>query len=267
MDTTTLAQISSRHQRHNFGYLPARSGGRSTSSGCVPRVDSQGLPGPEAGACQKADWRDCQDVDALSRSAHSCAAAARRLACKWRLSRPAVSPRRGKNNGAGECGDRQAFRSRKRICFPPEAVGRRTNVRMAWAVQASRQRLEESQSKGARISAPRFNQTHAEKAMQSSMISPDRLLSNWARARVPTADKTAPSPNLNCFFQQQQKLLVVHNFGFSCICAGATTASEARTQLLKICAGQRIEQVRYDRLSGTPRLHSLFTWASRGDNV
>ena len=189
----------------------------------------------------------------------------------WRanggLSRPAVSPRRGKNNGAGECGDRQAFRSRKRICFPPEAVGRRTNVRMAWAVQASRQRLEESQSKGARISAPRFNQTHAEKTMQSSMISPDRLLSNWARARVPTADKTAPSPNLNCFFQQQQKLLVVHNFGFSCICAGATTASEARTQLLKICAGQRIEQVRYDRLSGTPRLHSLFTWASRGDNV
>ena len=47
---------------------------------------------------------------------------------------------------------------------------------MAWAVQASRQRLGESQLKGARISAPRFNQTHAEKTMQSSMISPDRLL-------------------------------------------------------------------------------------------
>ena len=40
------------------------------------------LAGPEAGACQKADSRDCQDVDALSRSAHSFAAAARRLACK-----------------------------------------------------------------------------------------------------------------------------------------------------------------------------------------
>src|SRR4029077_2340329 len=86
-----------------------------------------------------------------------------------------VSPRRGKNNGAGERGDRQAFRSRKRICRPPEAVGRRTNVRMARAVQASRQRLGESQSKGARISAPRFNQNHAEKTMQSRMISPDRL--------------------------------------------------------------------------------------------
>src|SRR5258707_14573157 len=95
---------------------------------------------------------------------------------RWRLSRPAVSPRRGKNNGAGECGDRQAFRPRKRICCPPEAVGRRTNVRMAWPVQASRQRLGERQSKSARISAPRFNQTHAEKTMQSSMISPDRLL-------------------------------------------------------------------------------------------
>ena len=95
---------------------------------------------------------------------------------RWRLSRPAVSPRRCKGNVTGECGDRQALRSRKRICCPSEAVGRRTNVRMAWSVQASRQRLGESQSQGARISAPRFNPAHAEKAMQSSMISPDRLL-------------------------------------------------------------------------------------------
>jgi hypothetical protein len=35
--------------------------------------------------------------------------------------------------------------------------------------------LGESQSQGARISAPRFNQAHAEKTMQSRMISPDRL--------------------------------------------------------------------------------------------
>ena len=55
----------------------------------------------------------------------------------------------------------------------PKRMGRRTNVRMARAVQASRQRLGESQSKGARISAPRFNQNHAEKTMQSRMISPD----------------------------------------------------------------------------------------------
>ena len=46
---------------------------------------------------------------------------------------------------------------------------------VARAVQASRQRLGESQSQGARISAPRFNQNHAEKTMQSSMISPDTL--------------------------------------------------------------------------------------------
>jgi hypothetical protein len=55
-------------------------------------------------------------------------------------------------------------------------MGRRTNVRMARTVQASRQRLGESQSQGARISAPRLNQAHAEKTMQSSMITPDRLL-------------------------------------------------------------------------------------------
>jgi hypothetical protein len=36
--------------------------------------------------------------------------------------------------------------------------------------------LGESQPKGTRISAPRFNQAHAQKTMQSRMISPDRLL-------------------------------------------------------------------------------------------
>jgi len=72
--------------------------------------------------------------------------------------------------GAAECGDRQAFRSRKRICRPPEALGGRTNVRMARAMQASRQRLGESQPKGARISAPRFNQAHAQKTMQSRVV-------------------------------------------------------------------------------------------------
>src|SRR5271169_4753830 len=44
------------------------------------------------------------------------------------------------------------------------------------SVQASRQGLGESQSQGARISAPRLNQAHAEKTLQSSMITPDRLL-------------------------------------------------------------------------------------------
>ena len=57
----------------------------------------------------------------------------------------------------------------------PEALGGRTNVRMARPVQASRQRLGESQPKGARISAPRFNRPHAQKTMQSRMIFPDEL--------------------------------------------------------------------------------------------
>jgi hypothetical protein len=96
MDTTTLAQI---HRAINVIMSDISLRGREDDlfrAGCVPRVDPQGLPGnsslpcdlhygsrrPEAGACQKAGSRDCQDVDALSRSAHSCAAAARRLACK-----------------------------------------------------------------------------------------------------------------------------------------------------------------------------------------
>jgi hypothetical protein len=62
--------------------------------------------------------------------------------------------------------------SRKRICCPPEAV----NVRMARAVQTSRQRLGESQSQGVAFLRLASNQAHAEKTMQSCMISPDRLL-------------------------------------------------------------------------------------------
>ena len=72
----------------------------------------------------------------------------------------------------------KAFRSRKRICRPPKAVGRRTNVRMARAVQASRQRLGEYQSKSACISASSFNQAHAEKTMQSRQCASD---SRWLK--------------------------------------------------------------------------------------
>jgi len=47
---------------------------------------------------------------------------------------------------------------------------------MARAVQTARQGLGKSQSQGARVSASRLHQAHVEKAMQSRMISPDRLL-------------------------------------------------------------------------------------------
>src|SRR6202043_1748254 len=60
---------------------------------------------------------------------------------RWRLSRPAVSPRRGENNGAGECGDRQAFRSRKRICCPSEGGGGETKVGWVGGVRALCQKL------------------------------------------------------------------------------------------------------------------------------
>ena len=93
---------------------------------------------------------------------------------RWRLSRPVVSPRRGKNIGAANF-ELIKFRSHKRICRPPEALGGRTNVRMARPVQASRQRLGESQPKGTRISAPRFNPPHAQKTMQSRTIFPEKF--------------------------------------------------------------------------------------------
>ena len=54
-----------------------------------------------------------------------------------------------------------------------KAMGRRTHIRMARTLPTARQGLGKSQSKGARVPAPRLHQAHVEKAMQSRMISPD----------------------------------------------------------------------------------------------
>ncbi len=59
---------------------------------------------------------------------------------RWRLSRPVVRRAVAKLMARVNV-DRQAFRSRNRHCRPPEAAGRRTNVRMARALQVSRQDL------------------------------------------------------------------------------------------------------------------------------
>ena len=54
-------------------------------------------------------------------------------------------------------------------------MGRRAHLRMAWTMQAFGQGLGKSQSPRPRILASRVDQAHAEKAMQSNMIFPDRL--------------------------------------------------------------------------------------------
>ena len=52
---------------------------------------------------------------------------------------------------------------------------RRTHVCMAWPMQTTGQGLGKSKSQGARIPASRIDQTDAPKAMQSSVMFPDRL--------------------------------------------------------------------------------------------
>ena len=99
-----------------------------------------------------------------------------RTLCRWRLSRPGVPSRCEQNHGASECRDRQALGPRQRLCRAAKAMGGRTHIRMARALSTARQGLGKSQSKGARVPASRFHQADVEKAMQSRMISPDRLL-------------------------------------------------------------------------------------------
>src|SRR6476659_5530892 len=116
-------------------------------------------------------WRRTRHGDAI-RSLSIPAEALRR----WWLSRPLVSPRYGKNNGASKCRNRQAIRSREGLHRLAQAMGRRAHVRVAWKMQAPGQGLGKSQPPRPRIPTSRVDQAHAEKAMQSNMIFPDRLL-------------------------------------------------------------------------------------------
>src|SRR6478736_330678 len=116
-------------------------------------------------------WRRTRHGDAI-RSLSIPAEALRR----WWLSRPLVSPRYGKNNGASKCRNRQAIRSREGLHRLTQAMGRRAHVRVAWTMPAPGQGLGKSQPPRPRIPTSRVDQAHAEKAMQSNMIFPDRLL-------------------------------------------------------------------------------------------
>src|SRR5450756_1654030 len=69
---------------------------------------------------------------------------------------------------------RRSDRAKGFVVLPKRWVVER-NIRMARAVQTARQGLGKSQSQGARVSASRLHQAHVEKAMQSRMISSDRL--------------------------------------------------------------------------------------------
>ena len=53
---------------------------------------------------------------------------------------------------------------------------RRANFRLAGTMPKAREGLEKSQQQGARFPASRLHQAHVEKAMQSRVNSPDRLL-------------------------------------------------------------------------------------------
>src|SRR3954451_5840934 len=55
-------------------------------------------------------------------------------------------------------------------------MGCRTHLRLAWSMQTTCKGLGKPQSKSARLPAIGVHPPHAEKAMQSSVMFPDRLL-------------------------------------------------------------------------------------------
>jgi hypothetical protein len=70
---------------------------------------------------------------------------------------------------------RQAPRRRGRLHDRAQALDRRTHHRLAQSLSAPCQGLGVPQPQGARVLAPRIDSPHAQKAMQSSLNSSDRL--------------------------------------------------------------------------------------------
>ena len=77
---------------------------------------------------------------------------------------------------AREHRDRQALRHGEEVRRVAEAMDRRAHIRVAGAMSLARQGLGEFQSESARVPASRVDPPHAEKAMQSRIMFPDRLL-------------------------------------------------------------------------------------------
>ncbi len=109
---------------------------------------------------------------------------------RWRLSRPGVSRRSEENIGAPERRNRQTFGSGRGARRPAETMAGRTDLHMAWPMQTTGRESGKSQSKGARISAPRIHQAHARNTVRSRLMFPDRL----STPRLPTTNSRGVQP-------------------------------------------------------------------------
>src|SRR5271155_3471993 len=96
--------------------------------------------------------------------------------CRRRLPGAGVSGCGEEGPGSGECGDRQALGPGYGLLRSAQALDRREDIRLAQSLPKAGQGLGVSQPKGARLPPPRLHPPHAAKAMQSSMMFPDRLL-------------------------------------------------------------------------------------------
>ena len=79
---------------------------------------------------------------------------------------------------------RQTFRSGQRIRGLAQTLDHRALHRLAQSLPKARQGLGKPQPKGTRVLAPRLNPPHAQKALQSGLKSPDRLLGSKLSVRT-----------------------------------------------------------------------------------
>src|SRR3954468_17786111 len=95
--------------------------------------------------------------------------------CRCRLPKSEVPTRAQEGLAARQARDRETLGSGKRVRYPAQALDRGAHLCLARTMPQTGEGLGEPQLQGARLLAPRFHPPHAEKALKSHMMFPDRL--------------------------------------------------------------------------------------------
>ena len=94
---------------------------------------------------------------------------------RWRIPGAYLRNRVEEGRGEHKRRNRQTLGRREIVRRVAQTLDRRTHLRLAGTMPQARARLGKLQSESARVLAPCLDPAHAAKAMQSSLMFPDRL--------------------------------------------------------------------------------------------